>query len=88
MSYVKSKTAVQQPVSLSWQQGCQSIAHSRFWFLLLLSVGTLSNVVYFCTVPLAGFGAIAGATLTRRRALLVILSMWFVNQLLGFTVRQ
>ncbi|NJR52501.1 MAG: hypothetical protein HC780_25935 [Leptolyngbyaceae cyanobacterium CSU_1_3] len=30
---------------------------------LLLSLGTMSNVVYTCTVPLVGFGAIAGATL-------------------------
>jgi hypothetical protein len=87
MSYVKS-AAAQLPVSQSWQQGCKAIAHNRYWFFLLLSVGTVSNVLYTCTVPLVGFGAIAGATLPRYRAFMVILSMWFVNQLLGFTLRQ
>ncbi|MUL37873.1 hypothetical protein [Gloeocapsopsis dulcis] len=87
MSYVEFNR-VSIPTRLSWQQGCQAIAHGRFWFLLVLSLGTTSNVIYTCTVPLAGFGAIAGATLPRRRALTVIFSMWFINQLLGFTVRQ
>jgi hypothetical protein len=87
MSYVKSDAAVQLPVS-SWQQGCEAIAQNRYWFLLLLGVGTLSNILYTCTVPLVGVGTIAGATLPRRRALQVILSMWFINQLLGFSVRQ
>jgi hypothetical protein len=87
MSYTESNL-IAQPSRLNWQQGCRAIAHSRFWFVLLLSLATVSNVIYTCTVPLAGVGAIAGSTLPRRRALQVILSMWFVNQLLGFTVRQ
>ena len=48
---------------------------------------SVSNILYYCTVPLVGIGVLAGTTLPRRRALTVLLTMWFVNQLLGFTVR-
>jgi hypothetical protein len=44
--------------------------------------------MYTCTVPLVGFGAIAGATLPRRRALVTVVSIWLVNQVLGFGIRQ
>jgi hypothetical protein len=65
-----------------------SVGQSRTWFLALTALAAMSNVIYTCTVPLVGFGAIAGATLSRRKALLVISSMWLVNQVLGFTMRQ
>jgi len=44
--------------------------------------------MYSCTVPLVAFGAIAGATLPRRRALTTVASIWLVNQVLGFGIRQ
>ncbi|MGK7910810.1 MAG: hypothetical protein AB4050_04900, partial [Synechococcus sp.] len=49
--------------------------------------GCVSNILYYCTVPLVGVGVLAGTTLPRRRAMTVLLTLWFVNQLLGFTVR-
>lgn len=71
-----------------WQIASQTIAHSRSWFYLLIALGSMSNVVYTCTVPLVGFGVIAGATLPRRKAVTVILCMWLINQLLGFTIHH
>jgi len=71
----------------SWQWGSRSLYDSRLWYYGLLAAGSISNVLYFCTVPLVGIGVLAGTTLPRRRALTVLLTMWFVNQLLGFTVR-
>ena len=70
-----------------WQWGSRSLHHSRLWYYGLLAAGSVSNVLYYCTVPLVGIGVLAGATLPRRRALMVLLTMWFVNQFLGFTVR-
>lgn len=71
----------------SWQWGSRSLYDSRLWYYGLLAAGSVSNVLYYCTVPLVGIGVLAGTTLPRRRALTVLLTMWFVNQLLGFTVR-
>ncbi|PSN12290.1 hypothetical protein C7293_20790 [filamentous cyanobacterium CCT1] len=71
----------------SWQQGSRSLYDSRLWYYGLLAAGSVSNVLYYCTVPLVGIGVLAGTTLPRRRALLVLLPLWLVNQLLGFTVR-
>lgn len=39
-------------------------------------------------MPLVGFGAIAGITLTRKKALTMIMTMWLINQILGFTIHQ
>ncbi|MGD1937001.1 MAG: hypothetical protein ACFCA4_05540 [Cyanophyceae cyanobacterium] len=80
---MNSSTTLKHP----WQWGSRSLYYSRLWYCGLLAAGTVSNVLYFCTVPLVGIGVLAGTTLPRRRALIVLLTMWFVNQLLGFTVR-
>ena len=70
-----------------WQWGSRSLYDSRLWYYGLLAAGSVSNVLYYCTVPLVGIGVLAGTTLPRQRALRVLLMMWGVNQFLGFTVR-
>ena len=74
-------------LELSWQRGGRSLYDSRLWYFGLLVAGCVSNILYYCTVPLVGIGVLAGTTLPRRRALTVLLTLWLVNQLLGFTVR-
>jgi hypothetical protein len=56
------------------------------WFGLLLAVSLGCTFGFACAVPFAGFGAIAAMTLTRRDALLIMLALWLVNQIIGFTV--
>ncbi|MEO0827407.1 MAG: hypothetical protein AAFX95_18685 [Cyanobacteria bacterium J06639_16] len=70
-----------------WQRGSYFLYDSRAWYYGLLAAASTSNVLYYCTVPLVGIGILAGATLPRRKAVVVLLAMWLVNQLLGFTVR-
>ncbi len=66
----------------------QAIDNSRLWFYVLLGTATASNLVYYCTAPLVGVGTIAGSTVSRRKAIAVVLCMWCFNQFLGFTVRD
>jgi hypothetical protein len=44
------------------------VASDRLWTFLLVAIGSASSVIY-PHPPLAAFGAIAGTTLTPRRAL-------------------
>jgi hypothetical protein len=74
--------------SSHWTQAQRTVDQSRTWFLTLTALAAMSNIIYTCTVPLVGFGAIAGITLSRRKAMFIILSMWLINQGLGFTIRQ
>ena len=60
---------------------------SRNWFFTLLLLGVSSSLVNFCTVPLAGFAAIAVLTLTQRQGLICLTVIWAVNQALGFGFR-
>jgi hypothetical protein len=71
----------------SWQIANKAIAKSSWWQLSLIAVGSASSVVY-PHVPLVGFAAVSGNTLTRKKALIAAMSIWFANQLYGFTVRQ
>ncbi len=80
---MNSSTTLETP----WQWRSRSLYDSRLWYYGLLAAGSLSNVLYYCTVPLVGVGVLAGTTLPRRRALTVLLTMWCVNQFLGFTMR-
>ncbi|MFB2835960.1 hypothetical protein [Floridanema evergladense] len=88
MSYIESNLTLKPNLTQDWFRGCKAIAKSQFWFFLLLALATTSNVIYTCTVPLVGFGAIAGSTLPRRRALATVMTVWLVNQVLGFGFRQ
>lgn len=88
MTSLKTITTRSPEKSDRWQIAAQAIAQNRFWFFLLTALGSTSNVVYTCTVPLVGFGVIAGSTLSRKKAVTMITTMWLVNQILGFTIHQ
>ncbi|MDY7015137.1 MAG: hypothetical protein SVX43_16385, partial [Cyanobacteriota bacterium] len=70
----------------SFEQAWRSLADSRFLPFALLTAGTASNIIY-AHAPLVAFAAMAGATLTRQRAIAVALLVWLVNQALGFGLR-
>ena len=71
----------------SWQIASQVISKSNRWQMFLIAVGSASSIIY-PHVPLVGFAAVAGNTLTRNKALISAMSIWFANQLYGFTIRQ
>lgn len=71
----------------SWQKANKAISQSNRWQMFLIAVGSASSVVY-PHVPLVSFAAVAGNTLTRKKALITAMSIWFANQLYGFTIRQ
>jgi hypothetical protein len=88
-SFVSPKSAKNLELSRlnSWQTAVKAIARSNWWQLCLIVVGSASSIIY-PHVPLVGFAAVAGNTLTRKKALITAMSIWFANQLYGFTIRQ
>jgi hypothetical protein len=70
-----------------WQTAMIAIARSNWWQLCLIAIGSASSIIY-AHVPLVGFAAVAGNTLIRNKALITVTSIWFANQLYGFTIRQ
>lgn len=70
-----------------WQAAWKATALSNWWQLCLIAIGSASSVIY-PHVPLVSFAAVAGNTLTRQKALISATSIWFANQLYGFTIRQ
>lgn len=71
-----------------WVGGCRTISQGRFWQGLLMAIGVLSNLFYTCTLPFVCLGVIAGMTLPRRRALVTATTIWFANQLFGYTLHH
>ena len=71
----------------SWQKVWQFINKSNWWQFCLIAVGSASTIIY-PHVPLVGFAAVVGNTLTRKKALISATIIWFVNQIYGFTIRQ
>ncbi len=86
---IPSKSALNPKLSRIglWQITVEAIAKSNWWQMFLIAVGSASSVIY-PHVPLVGFAAVAGNTLTRNKALISAMSIWFANQLYGFTIRQ
>ena len=86
---IPSKSALKPKLSRIglWQITAEAIAKSNWWQMFLITVGSASSVIY-AHVPLVGFAAVAGNTLTRNKALISAMSIWFANQLYGFTIRQ
>ncbi len=86
---IPSKSALNPRLSRirSWQITAEAIAKSNWWQMFLIAVGSASSIIY-PHVPLVGFAAVAGNTLTRNKALISAMSIWFANQLYGFTIRQ
>ncbi|MEO1005660.1 MAG: hypothetical protein AAFW67_07360 [Cyanobacteria bacterium J06638_38] len=70
-----------------WQKTVSKIAISNWWQMFLIAVGSASSIIY-PHVPLVGFAAVSGNTLTRKKALITTMSIWLTNQLYGFTIRQ
>ncbi len=70
-----------------WQTAGEMVSNSNKWQLSLIAIGSISSIIY-PHVPLVGFAAVAGNTLTRKKALITVTSIWFANQLYGFTIRQ
>jgi hypothetical protein len=58
------------------------------WLALLLTASVGFTLGFACAVPFAAFGAIAALTLPRRDALLLTVTLWLVNQIIGFTILQ
>ncbi|AFZ47095.1 hypothetical protein Cyast_1126 [Cyanobacterium stanieri PCC 7202] len=73
---------------LNWVNGQITVNNSRIWFITLLALGSFSNVVFTCALPLVGFGAIASKTLPKSKAITTISLIWLVNQIIGFTMRD
>ena len=71
----------------AWSLGWQAISQGRLWFLLLISAGSASSVIY-PHAPLTGLAVVAGASLNRQKAAFSILTIWLVNQLYGFLLRD
>lgn len=76
-------TSIETPLFV---KGWQAIAYSRLWAMMLLGAGVASSFIYAHT-PLPAFAAASGLTLPRRRAFIMVMTIWGVNQALGFTLR-
>ena len=70
-----------------WQTVGEMVSSGNKWQLSLIAIGSASSIIY-PHVPLVGFAAVSGNTLTRKKALITVTSIWFANQLYGFTIRQ
>lgn len=70
-----------------WSVVWNTVAYHRLWTFFLVAIGAFSSVIY-PHPPFVAFGAIAGTTLKPKRAVLVAMSIWLVNQVYGYTVRQ
>src|SRR6478672_11457090 len=55
------------------------------WLALVVGASVGLSLGFACAMPFAAFAAAAALTLPRRGALALILSVWFANQLVGFT---
>jgi len=74
------------PEPTAFALGWWSLAHSRWLPLALLALGTASNAIYAHT-PLVAFAVMGGVMLNRRRAIAVAVTLWLVNQVIGFGLR-
>jgi len=81
-----TKPAPPAPSNL-WSKAWQAIAHSRLWLFSVIAIASASSLVY-PHPPLVGFAAVTGTTLHRKQAVMAAMSIWFANQLYGFTIRQ
>ncbi len=88
-SFVSPKSAKNLELSQLnlWQKTVSAIAVSNWWQLCVIAVGSASSIIY-PHVPLVGLAAVTGNTLTCKKALITAMSIWFANQLYGFTIRQ
>lgn len=70
-----------------WFEAWNQVANQRVWLLTLLAIGALSSAIY-PHPPLVAFGAVSGATLKPKQAILTAIAIWFASQIYGFSLRQ
>jgi hypothetical protein len=73
--------------STAWQTGWEVLASNRLWILSLLVLGSISSVIY-AHAPLVAFAVAAGTTLKPRKAITLAITVWLINQLYGYLLRQ
>jgi hypothetical protein len=56
------------------------------WLALLVSASVVFSLGLACAAPFTAFGAAAALTLSRRDALVLVMSVWLANQPVGFTL--
>jgi len=56
------------------------------WLILLLLSSLVFTLGFSCATPLAAFAAVAAVAFSRRDALILCGGVWFVNQVVGYTV--
>jgi hypothetical protein len=87
MNLLKAKTP---SVSLpeTGLEGPPSINSPRefIWLILLLLSSLVFTLGFSCATPLAAFAAIAAVAFSRRDALILCGGVWFVNQVVGYTI--
>ena len=81
---IPASTLSHRSVDLS--DGWRSLAHSRWLPFSLLALGAASNAIY-AHAPLVAFAAMSGVILNRRRAIVIAVLIWFMNQAIGFGLR-
>lgn len=57
---------------------------STLWIMLLTVATTLSTLALACMTPFASLAAVAAVHMRRRDGVLLMLSVWIVNQAIGF----
>jgi hypothetical protein len=83
----ESMNTTTNPSASQWSVTWNWVASHRLWSFLLIAIGSASSVIY-PHPPLVAFGAIAGTTLTPKRALGAATAIWLVNQVYGYGLRQ
>lgn len=75
------------PQSSRWLIDWNRVASDRRWTFLLIAMGVFSSIIY-PHPPFVAFSTIAGTTLKPKGAVLIAMSIWLINQIYGYTVRQ
>jgi hypothetical protein len=87
MNLLKSKnTSVSLPGSDLKSPASINSPGEFIWLILLLLSSLVFTLGFYCATPLAAFGAIAAVAFSRRDALILCGAVWFVNQVVGYTI--
>ena len=87
MNLLKPKdTPVSSPGSDLKSPAPISSPREFIWLILLLLSSLVFTLGFSCATPLAAFGAIAAVAFSRRDALILCGAVWFVNQVVGYTI--
>jgi hypothetical protein len=87
MKLLKSKnTSVSLPESDLRRPASINSPRGVIWLILLLLSSLVFTLGFSCATPLAAFGALAAVAFSHRDALILCGAVWFVNQVVGYTV--